>query len=350
MPKFWSEMAERAVPYTPGEQPKGQVFIKLNTNESPYPPSPRLKEVLDDTADQRLYPDPTAEGLRSRLAALYGLDMDEVFVGNGSDEILAFTFMGLMSPKEPVSYPDITYSFYTVWAQLFHIPEQIIPLREGFRLALDDYEGGTGPVVIANPNAPTGIALPRERLKAFLEQHPDRLLIVDEAYVDFGGESMVPYIHEYPNLLVIQTFSKSRGLAGARLGFAMGQRQLIEALLRIKNSFNSYTISRRSLQLGCASLEDTTYFEETRGRIMRTRDSLIRELREKGALVTDSKANFLWLSCPGLSGQELQQALRERGILIRHFNQPLIKDYVRVTIGSEEDMETFKNTLFEIWN
>lgn len=348
MHAFWSEMAERALPYTPGEQPQDQQYIKLNTNECPYPPTPWLGQLDFAKEGLRLYPDPTAENLRTIIAARNGLSPNEIFVGNGSDEILAFTFMALIPKKTPVSYPDITYSFYSVYARLFEIDECIVPLRDQFELNLADYEKGSGPVIIANPNAPTGLALPAGQLVQFLEQHPERLLIVDEAYVDFGAQSMVPYIHQYPNLLVIQTFSKSRALAGARLGFAMGQPQLIEALDRVKNSFNSYTISRFTLKAGAISMLDEEYFEWTRTQIMNTRDQLIEVLRQKNIEVTDSKTNFLWLRCPAISGELLYQSLRSKGILVRHFNKEGIGDYIRVTIGTKSEMEQFKRKLFEV--
>lgn len=348
MHPYWSEMAERALPYTPGEQPKDQVYIKLNTNECPYPPTPKLTEALFQAEQLRLYPDPTTETLRQKIADRYHLDPEEVFIGNGSDEVLAFSYMAFASHTQPVSFPDITYSFYPVYAQLFQVPQQIHPLREAFRLELDDYEDGNGPIVIANPNAPTGLALPPERLVRFLQAHPDRLMLVDEAYVDFGAQSMVPYIHDYPNLLVIQTFSKSRALAGARLGFAMGQRSLIEALNRIKNSFNSYTISRFSLMAGALAIEDEAYFEWTCQQIIKTRDALIPRLREKGFEVTDSKTNFLWLRRPGVSGEDLYQRLRKRGVLVRHFSAEKIQDYIRVTIGTPQQMNQFETALYEV--
>ena len=348
MQTFWSEMAKRAWPYTPGEQPRDQVYIKLNTNECPYPPTPSLKKMTFETEKLRLYPDPTVKTLREQIAERNQLKPEEVFIGNGSDEILAFSFMAFADQQHPISFADITYSFYPVYARIFQVPEQIVPLRENFELNLDDYEEAAGPVIIANPNAPTGLALPPQRLEAFLKAHPDRLLIVDEAYVDFGAESMVPYIHQYDNLLVIQTFSKSRALAGARLGFAMGQKGLIEALDRIKNSFNSYTISRYSMQAGTAAMADETYFQWTRQQIMETRDALIPQLREKGFEVTDSKTNFLWMKKSGVAGESLYQGLRQRGILVRHFKNEAICDYIRVTIGTKEEMEKFKLALYEV--
>lgn len=348
MQMFWSEMARRVSPYTPGEQPQDQMYVKLNTNECPYPPAPGLQDLDPDPDHLRLYPDPSAGELRSLIAARNGLDREEIFIGNGSDEVLAFSFMAFADDTRPVSFPDITYSFYPVYTQLFRIPSRQIPLRENFRLELSDYDEGSGPVVIANPNAPTGLALPRERLEQFLQAHPDRLLMVDEAYVDFGAESMTPLIHRYPNLLVIQTFSKSRAMAGARLGFAMGQSSLIQALERIKNSFNSYTISRYSLRAGAVSIQDEDYFQWTRRQIMKTRDALVPRLRSMGMEVTDSRTNFLWMRCPGLSGEALYEGLKRKGILVRHFSPEAIRDYIRVTIGTEEDMEKMMQALQEI--
>ena len=345
---FWSEMVQRAVPYTPGEQPKDQHYIKLNTNECPYPPSPALQSFDMDMELLRLYPDPTAEKLKRALAKRFKVKTDEVFVGNGSDEVLAFTFMAFTRQEEPISYADITYSFYPVYARIFGAKEHIVPLRDNFELNLDDFDSGEGPVIIANPNAPTGLAIPVARLIRFLQEHPNRLLIVDEAYVDFGADSMAEYIHAYPNLLVIQTFSKSRALAGVRLGFALGQQPLIDALERIKNSFNSYTISRFTQEVACISLADEAYFQWTRQQIMETRDNLIKVLRENDFKVTDSKTNFLWIRKNGFSGEMLYRELRKRAILVRHFSTPAISDYIRVTIGTKEEMEKFTSTLLSI--
>lgn len=341
MNQFWSAMAQNAAPYTPGEQPRDLQYIKLNTNECPYPGSVWLNQISFSNQGMQLYPDPNAANLRSLIATRYGLESSEVFVGNGSDEVLAFSFMAFTSQKQPISFANITYSFYAVYAQLFQVPQHVVPLREGFVLDLDDYENGSGPVILANPNAPTGLAVPVARLERFLQAHPDRLLIVDEAYVDFGSESMVPYIHSYPNLLVIQTFSKSRALAGARVGFAMGSAELIQALDRIKNSFNSYTISTLSQKMAAFSILDEDYFQWTCQQIMSTREKTQAALRRLGFESTDSKGNFLWLRHPKIGGKELYWQLRQRGILVRHFDGEIVSDYIRVSIGTVQDMETF---------
>ena len=349
MTDFASQMARRVEPYTPGEQPQDKRYIKLNTNECPYPPSPKVSSELAHTEDLRLYPDPTCRLLRQAVSQVYGLEPDQVFIGNGSDEVLAFSFMAFGSQDLPITPAAISYSFYPVWARLLDIPYRVHALKDDLSLPLEEIaEDGNGPMVICNPNAPTGLALPCQKLEEVLKGHPDRLMIVDEAYVDFGAQSMVPMIGRYPNLLVIQTFSKSRALAGARVGFAMGQKDLIDYLNRVKNSFNSYTISRFSLEAARAAMLDTDYFSDITGRITATRERVKKELWAHGFDLTDSKTNFLWVRSDKIGGQELYEALKEQGILVRHFSDPAITDRIRVTIGTDQQMDVFLKTLFSI--
>ena len=346
--KFWSRHARSAVPYVPGEQPRDRKFIKLNTNENPYGPSPDIGKTETLASSLQLYPDPTILALRKAIAEANGLSVDEIFCGNGSDEILAFAFAAFADSDTPIAFPDITYSFYPVWSDFFEIRKEIFPLGEDLTIDLSKVPEGKGPVVIANPNAPTGIALPAAYLRTFLEEHPDRLLIVDEAYVDFGAESMVPYIHQYPNLLVVQTYSKSRALAGIRLGMVMGQKQLIDAFIRIKDSLNSYTVSILTQKIGLLSYLDTEYFEQSRRKIMATRERIRGEMISLGFKVTDSKANFLWATHPSYSGDFLYTKLREEGILVRHFSSPQISEYLRITVGTDEEMDELIRALKKI--
>ena len=319
--KFWSSSARNAVPYTPGEQPKDRNFIKLNTNENPYGPSPRVLQLSTQDLHMNLYPEPTAYGLRKVIAEMNSFSPEKIFVGNGSDEVLAFAFGAFGDEDHPFSFPDITYSFYPVWSEFYHVSKRIFPLGEDLSIDLTLAPEDGGPLVIANPNA------------------PNRLMIVDEAYVDFGAESMVPYIRKFPNLLVVQTFSKSRALAGARLGFAFGQAQLIEAMNRIKDSFNSYTVSAFSQAAGIASYQDSDYLAETSSRIIATRERAKAALKELGFAMTDSMANFLWVTHPQEAGQFLYEALRERGILVRHFSNPALTEYLRITVGTDDEMD-----------
>ena len=346
--RYWSRAAKAAVPYTPGEQPRNRKFIKLNTNENPYGPSPKLKCLSAAELPMQLYPDPSGLSLRKAIGELNGLSPEEVFLGNGSDEVLAFAFGAFGDEERPFAFPDITYSFYPVWSDFYRVHPQVFPLGKDLSIDLSLVPAGEGPLVIANPNAPIGIALPARVLRDFLNNHPERLLILDEAYVDFGAESMVPYIRDYPNLLVIQTFSKSQALAGIRLGFAMGQASLIEAMNRIKDSFNSYTVSRYTQAAGEISYRDTDYFKETVGKIVSTRERVKKALHDLGFELTDSMTNFLWVKHPILSGDTLYQALRDRGILVRHFSDPRLRDYLRITVGTDEEMDTLLQALKQI--
>jgi histidinol-phosphate aminotransferase len=354
----------RLVPYVPGEQPRDRKYIKLNTNENPYPPSPKviaaIEQVLSGSGDGsqkgtrlRLYPDPLCAEFREAVAAAYGVKPAQVFPANGSDEALAFAFGAFFegsTQTEAVLFPDITYSFYPVYAQLWDIPYRIVPLREDFSITIDDYAVPFGGAIIANPNAPTGRALPAFdllQLSRKLEQH-NKVLIVDEAYTAFGGESLVPYIEEHPNLLTVHTLSKSASLAGLRTGFAIGSEELIEGLFRVRDSFNSYTMDALALAGGAAAVLDKSYYDKINQKVIATRDRTAASLAAMGFTVIPSQANFLFISSPKISGTELLEALRSRLILVRHFNKPRIADYLRVSIGTDEDMDAFLAALHSL--
>ena len=349
MKEFWSSRIRNLTPYTPGEQPKERKFIKLNTNENPYPPSPKVVEAVTAAADERLklYPDPDAGRLVSALAQAYGVKESQVFVGNGSDEVLAFAFQAFFDPGSTILFPDITYSFYPVYANMFGINYRTVPLCPDFTIPVEPMLGDNDGIVLANPNAPTGVELSQRELRRILEGNPDVAVIVDEAYVDFGGTSALPLLAEYPNLLVVQTMSKSRALAGMRIGFAFGSENLIQGLNCVKNSINSYTMDQLALVAGVAAVEDRTYFEMRCAQVAATRDRTAERLKELGFIVLPSKSNILFISHPVVPAAKLFGALRERGILVRYFALPRIDNFLRVTIGSEEDMETFCATLTE---
>lgn len=348
---FWSPGLEALHPYVPGEQPRTPPRAKLNTNENPYPPSPRavaaMRAVLDQSqADAlRLYPDPTSLALRSALARESGLAADQVFVGNGSDEVLAFAFQGLFRhPGRPLAFPEVSYSFYPVYCGLYGIESMTLPMRaEGERgealvFDLDAVPRHACGLIFPNPNAPTSIAKPRQEIERLLQARPELLVLVDEAYVDFGAQSCVPLIHDHPNLLVSQSFSKSRGLAGLRLGMAFGQAPLIEALVRVKDSVNSYPIDRLALAGGTAAVEDRAHFEQTRDAIVRDRGALRSGLLALGFAVAEPAGNFVFAKAPvGQDALGLAQALRTQGILVRHFNTPMLRDFLRITVGRAEE-------------
>lgn len=348
--RFWSNRIQSLVPYTPGEQPKDRVFIKLNTNENPYPPSPKVLSAIHDSVDERLrlYPDPEATALKQAIAKYYGLTPEQVFCGNGSDEVLGLCFYAFFSPGKKVLFPDITYSFYPVYTELFHLDYEEISLNEDFSLPVERFLGGNGGCVVCNPNAPTGKTLPLADLRRIALANPDVVVIIDEAYADFGAESAVALISDYPNLLVVQTMSKSRSMAGMRVGFALGHPDLIAAVNCVKNSFNSYPLDRLALAAGVAAMEDVEYFEKTRTMVMATRERTAARLRELGFLVHDSNSNFLFVTHPGLPGQKLQQMLRDRGILVRWFNKPRIDPYLRISIGTDEEMDALCKACTEI--
>ena len=350
MSRFLSPRLDTVTPYTPGEQPQDQQYIKLNTNESPYPPSPAVLEAVSraEVEKLRLYSDPACAELLNAAAKHFGLQPDQIMPGNGSDENLFFALRAFCDEDHPLAYADITYGCYGVWCGLMHIPSRIIPLREDFTLDPADYYGLNTTIVLANPNAPTGLALPRSAIEGILQANPDHVVIVDEAYVDFGGESCVPLIDRYENLLVVQTFSKSRQLAGARLGLAMGSAKLIADLNRVKFSLNPYNINRLTLKAGQAALEDTAYFEKTRAAIMDTRAWTMQQLTDRGFTVLDSRANFVFASTERINGGALYKELKKNGILVRHFDAPRIENWLRITIGTPEQMQALMDAVDKI--
>lgn len=350
MSRFWSKVVHGLTPYTPGEQPKIANLIKLNTNECPYPPSPRVLEAIRQAinADLRLYPDPDSTALRQTIADYYSVPRDHVFVGNGSDEILAFAFQALLNHEGPLVYPDITYSFYPVYCQLNGIKAQPLPLNDDFTLDLEAIPEDTGAVIFPNPNAPTGQVVSLEAISHLCERLPNQVVVVDEAYVDFGAETAIPLVKAHPNLLVVQTFSKSRALAGLRVGFAIGQPELLAGLERVKNSFNSYPLDRLASAGAIAALKDRSGFEKDRQRIIKTRQLLNEQLTELGFVVVPSLANFVFARHPEHDAAELALALRERAIIVRHFRLPRIDQHLRITIGTDAECATLIQALKEI--
>jgi histidinol-phosphate aminotransferase len=343
MSRFLSEKYKNLKPYVPGEQPQDMAYLKLNTNESPFPPSPLVLERLAgrEEADRlRLYPDPEGKRLRDKLASRYGVKRENVFVSNGSDEALAFAFMAFFDEKTPAAFPDITYGFYPVYCDLFGIPADIRPLRADFSVNATDYVGIGKNIVLANPNAPTGLMLPLSDIEEIVRSNPQNIVLVDEAYIDFGGESAVGLIDKYDNLLIVGTFSKSRSLAGGRLGFVLASPGLIEDVDKMRYSFNSYNVSRLTLTAGEAALDDDAYYMNNCREIAAVRDKTADALRALGFTVTDSKANFLFARHPGFAGETLYKKLRERGILVRHFDKKRISDYLRITVGTSAQMDT----------
>lgn len=337
----WENNIRRVVPYVPGEQPKLKDIVKLNTNENPYPPSPKVTEALEvlDTADLRLYPDPSCEVLVHAIAAYYGLSDEQVFVGVGSDDVLAMAFMTCFNSEKPILFPDITYSFYDVWADMLRIPYEQIPLTEDFTIRKEDYYRQNGGIIFPNPNAPTGVELGQNDIEDIVSHNPDSIVIVDEAYVDFGAVSALPLIEKYDNVLVVQTFSKSRSLAGMRIGFAMGSKKLIAYINAVKYSFNSYTMDRTALAAGTASIEDKTYFEQSTAKVIAVREWTKEQLKKLGFVFGDSKANFIFAAHPKYPAKELFAALREAHIIVRYFDKPRIDNYLRITIGTQEEMQ-----------
>ncbi|MDO7246237.1 histidinol-phosphate transaminase [Acinetobacter pittii] len=350
--RFWSPEVRELEPYVPGEQPKIQNLLKLNTNENPYPPSPKVVEavqaVLTHQADAlRLYPDPDATALKHAIAKQQNIEVSQVFVGNGSDEVLAHIFKAFFLQDEPILYPDITYSFYPVYSQFFGTKTKEIPLNDNFEIEIKDYVQPNGGVIITNPNAPTSIALGLAEIEQILKANPDRVVVIDEAYVDFGAESAVSLVNRYENLVVCQTTSKSRSLAGLRVGFAIAQSHLIAALEAVKNSFNSYPIDRFAIAAAVASFEDQTYFEEQCQKVISSREKLVDELTALGFKVLPSKANFIFASHPSHDAGQLAQQLREQGIIVRYFNKPRINQFLRITVGTDEQNERLVQTLKE---
>ncbi|MDR2001178.1 MAG: histidinol-phosphate transaminase [Zoogloeaceae bacterium] len=339
MSRYWSETARSLTPYVPGEQPKLSNLVKLNTNENPYGPSPKALAAIRNATneDLRLYPDPEGSRLRAAIAANFGnIAPEQVFVGNSSDEVLAHVFLALLKHGQPVLFPDITYSFYPVYCQRYGIAYETIPLTDRFEIRRDDYLRANGGIIFPNPNAPTGRALPLTDIRHIAARNPDSVVVIDEAYVDFGAESAIALVNEYPNLLAVHTLSKSRSLAGLRVGYAIGDAQLIEGLSRVKNSFNSYPLDRLALAGACAAIEDREWFERTRQAVIQTRGRLTADLENLGFEVIPSTANFIFTRHPRHDAAELAQQLRRRNIIVRHFRQPRIEQYLRITIGTQE--------------
>ena len=349
----WEDNIRRVVPYVPGEQPKdNEHVIKLNTNEMPYPPSPKVAEALSsyDTDKLRLYPAADVAPLRDALAHYYGFDNDEVFVGVGSDDVLSMAFLTFFCSDRPVIFPDITYSFYDVWADVYRIPYKTMPLDGEFHITKSDYLCENGGIVLANPNAPTGVS--EEDDTGFFEdivaKNPGSVVIIDEAYVDFGGVTALPLVRKYDNVLIVRTFSKSRAFAGMRIGFAIGNRKLIKYLNDVKYSVNSYTMNRPAIDLGLASLSDDEYFKKTVSAVIRTREWTKRELRNRAFRVTDSKTNFVFASPSGISAKELFQKLREKGIYVRWWDKPRLCDWLRISVGTDEEMKALLDAIDDI--
>lgn len=339
--KNWENHVRKVVPYVAGEQPKEQDVIKLNTNENPYPPAPGVGKVIQnfDCEVLRKYPDPDVSALTSALAKQYGLDRGQVFVGVGSDDVLAMSFLTFFNSGKPVLFPDITYSFYDVWADLYRIPYECQPLDEDFCIKKEDYMKPNGGIVLANPNAPTGVMTELAVIEEIIAANQDVVVIVDEAYVDFDGRSCVPLIEKYDNLLVVQTFSKSRSMAGMRIGYAMGSRKLIGCLNDVKFAFNSYTMGAVAIAAGVASVEDEAYFAETTARVVATRERTKRELARLGFVFPDARTNFIFAAHRSVPAQEIFDALRGNRMYVRHWNKPRIADHLRISIGTDEEMD-----------
>ncbi len=346
----WQENVRRVVPYTPGEQPKALNIIKLNTNENPYPPAPAVKRVLAefDYDQYRRYPDPAVTQLVEAIAAYKGLSPEQVFVGVGSDDVLAMAFITFFNSSKSILFPDITYSFYDVWAELFGISYTALPLEEDFTISPEAYKVPNGGVVIPNPNAPTSIEAPQQDIEEIIAANPGSVVIIDEAYVDFGGTSVLPLIEKYDNLLVVQTFSKSRSLAGGRIGFAMGSPALIKYLNDCKYSFNSYTMDRLTIELGSAAIADDAYFTECTSKIIATREWTVEQLESIGFSVLPSKANFVFASHSSVPAEEIFAKLKERSIFVRYFKKPRIDNFLRITIGTDQEMAALMEALKEI--
>jgi histidinol-phosphate aminotransferase len=354
MSRFWSPVVQTLTPYVPGEQPQMQRLVKLNTNESPYGPSPKAITAIDgqNNEDLRLYPDPEGAALKQAIAKLHGLDPKQVFLGNGSDEVLAHVFAGLLKHSKPVHFPDITYSFYPVYCKLFGIDYKTVPLGKEFEINLADYKVPNGGIIFPNPNAPTGRSIARSEIESLLSQNKDSVVVIDEAYVDYGTESCISLLRGTScpeNLLVVHTLSKSRALAGLRVGFAVGHPALIEGLERVKNSFNSYPLGRLAQAGAIAAIEDQTHLEMTSAKVMQTRSKLLSELSGLGFETLPSTANFIFTRHPKHAGEKLYQALRDHGIIVRHFKLPRIENFLRITIGTDEQSDELVAALKEIF-
>lgn len=349
MSRFFSEKYGDLTPYTPGEQPRDQKYIKLNTNESPFPPSPKARQKAAEAAQGlQLYSDPCCTALTAKAAELFGIAPDEIIFTNGSDEVLNFAFMAFCDADHPAIFPDITYGFYKVFAALNGVPYEQIPLKEDFSVDIEDYGNRKGTVFLANPNAPTGLYLGLDKIEEIVRSDPDRVVVIDEAYIDFGGESAIPLTKKYDNLLVVQTFSKSRSMAGARLGFGVGSGSLIRDLNTVKYSTNPYNVNAMTMAAGLGALEDGDYFAKNCRAIMENRTWTAEQLQALGFTLTDSLTNFVFAKNPAIPGKELYRRLREKGVLVRHFDTPRLTDYVRVTVGDEAQMAAFVAAVKEI--
>jgi len=353
MSRFWSPVVQTLTPYVPGEQPQMERLVKLNTNESPYGPSPMALAAINqqNTDDLRLYPDPEGAALKKAIADLHGLDPKQVFLGNGSDEVLAHVFLGLLKQTKTIQFPDITYSFYPVYCKLFGIDYQTVPLGPDFGVKTEDFKTPNGGIIFPNPNAPTGRAIPRSDIEALLRRNTDSVVVIDEAYVDYGTESCIPLLRGSTcpeNLLVVHTLSKSRALAGLRVGFAVGHPDLIEGLERVKNSFNSYPLGRLAQAGAIAAIQDQAHLESTSKKVIQTRERLVTELSVLGFDTLPSTANFIFTRHPKHAGVKLYQALRDRGIIVRHFKSPRIEEFLRITIGTDDQTNELIAALKEI--
>lgn len=350
MSKYWSPFVRDLVPYVPGEQPKLTRLVKLNTNENPYGPSPKALEAMraEVCDDLRLYPDPNGDLLKQAVARYYDVDARQVFVGNGSDEVLAHAFNAFFQQDKPVLFPDISYSFYPVYCGLYGLEYQAVPLDEHFQIRGEDYSRANGGIVFPNPNAPTGCLLPLQAIERILAANTESVVVVDEAYIDFGGESAIALVDRYPNLLVTQTLSKSRSLAGLRVGLAVGHPDLIEALERVKNSFNSYPLDRIAIAGAAAAFDDKAYFQQTCRSVIESRDWLVRQLQDKGFEVLPSAANFVFARHPEHDAALLAAKLREQGVIVRHFKQARIAQFLRITVGAQEHNQALLDALGEL--
>ena len=347
----FEDKLRKITPYVPGEQPKNaNKVIKLNTNENPYPAAPGAEEIACNLKDKdmRLYPPTDAGKLSKAIAGYYGMDMKNIFVGVGSDDVLATAFLTCFNSEKPIQFPDVTYSFYDVWADLYKIPYKTVPLDEDFKIIKEDYLQENGGIVIANPNAPTSIAMPLESVEFIIKNNPDVVVIIDEAYVDFGGESAIPLLKKYDNLMVVQTFSKSRSMAGMRIGYAFASDRIIQAMNDVKFSINSYTMNYPAVEMGVAAIEDEEYYKATIAKIVKTRKKAVEELTKLGFKVLDSSTNFLFISHKGVKAKDIFADLRNRGIFVRHWDKPRIDNYLRVTIGTDAQMKKLYEALKEI--
>ncbi len=346
----WENNVRKVVPYTPGEQPKDKDIIKLNTNENPYPPAPAVRGLLDsyDVSEMRLYPNPDSEVLVNALAERYGLKPSQIFVGVGSDDVISMAFMTFFNSEKPILFPDVTYSFYDVWADVYRIPYKTCPLSEDFTINPDDYRQENGGIIFPNPNAPTGVLESTEMIEDIVKANPDSVVMIDEAYIDFGGKSCQSLIDKYENLLVIQTFSKSRSMAGMRIGFAMGSEKLIKYMNDVKFSVNSYTMNSITQICGAEAVRDEKYFNETVNKIIATREYSKKKLSEMGFVFPDSMSNFIFASHKEKNAGYIFEELRKRKIFVRYWNKPRIKNYMRITVGTEEEMNSLFKTLEEI--